>query len=193
MIFFFIVIRSSYTVLALVGLFLASLAEVGCSGGGNGAEGPRQRSAMHAQTQRLPKPTQSTPRSHHRALAMSKAEIAKLSPFAIRHRSGRPPSRLVIHDFRKGFGAIVRPSSGIVVEYADFPYGEPPAASQVTRNGPDEVVLSNEIEGWRRGLPGMRVGGRRELIVPTRLGDASATTVYVIDLLAVRPGGALRR
>jgi peptidylprolyl isomerase len=94
----------------------------------------------------------------------------------------------VVHDLRKGLGATVKPSSRIVVKYTYYPYGEAPPSSQLAWNGPDEVVLANEIEGWQRGLPGMRVGGRRELIVPKRLGDSPSTEVYIVDLLAVHPG-----
>jgi peptidylprolyl isomerase len=53
------------------------------------------------------------------------------------------------------------------------------------------------IEGWDRGLVGMRVGGRRELIVPPALayGDAGAppaigpgeTTTFTVDLIGIRP------
>jgi peptidylprolyl isomerase len=47
--------------------------------------------------------------------------------------------------------------------------------------------------GWESGMPGMRVGGRRELIFPTvpafvppgaQLGD---TLVYVVDLMGITP------
>jgi peptidylprolyl isomerase len=119
---------------------------------------------------------------------MSKAQIRRLPPFAVEPRSGKPPPHLVVRDVRKGFGEEVKPSSGIMVEYTYYPYGEPPPSSQLARNGPDEVVLANEIEGWQRGLPGMRVGGRRELVVPTRLGDSPSTEVYIVDLLGVHPG-----
>lgn len=52
------------------------------------------------------------------------------------------------------------------------------------------------ISGWEQGLIGMRVGGRRELIIPPALGYGKAgtpprvppraTLVFVIDLLAAR-------
>jgi peptidylprolyl isomerase len=50
------------------------------------------------------------------------------------------------------------------------------------------------IEGWERGLIGMRVGGRRELVVPASLAygkkgspptiPPNSTLVFVVDLLA---------
>lgn len=54
------------------------------------------------------------------------------------------------------------------------------------------------LEGLRKGLLGMKAGGRREVIIPPRLAFGSdgappeippnATVVYVVDLLAVKPG-----
>jgi peptidylprolyl isomerase len=53
--------------------------------------------------------------------------------------------------------------------------------------------LSGLIQGWQDGIPGMRVGGRRELVIPPRLayGEngrhalSGKTLIFVIDLLAV--------
>jgi peptidylprolyl isomerase len=41
------------------------------------------------------------------------------------------------------------------------------------------------VEGWEESLRGMRVGGRRELIVPSKLAYGTGTLIYVIDLLKV--------
>ena len=54
--------------------------------------------------------------------------------------------------------------------------------------------LANLIAGWQQGIPGMRVGGRRQLIVPPHLAYGAAgsghqlsgrTLIFVIDLLGV--------
>ncbi len=62
--------------------------------------------------------------------------------------------------------------------------------------GPFELDDGMVIEGWDQGVVGMKVGGRRELIIPPALaygaaGDGhfvpkNATLVCVVDLLAVR-------
>jgi peptidylprolyl isomerase len=55
------------------------------------------------------------------------------------------------------------------------------------------------IPGWDQGVEGMKVGGRRELIIPPDLGygaqgqppdiPPNETLVFVIDLLDVKPAG----
>ena len=65
-----------------------------------------------------------------------------------------------------------------------------------SRSSPFTTVIPGRlIRGWNEGLPGMRVGGRRRLIVPSPLGygdrpagkiPAGATLIFEIELLAVR-------
>jgi peptidylprolyl isomerase len=60
---------------------------------------------------------------------------------------------------------------------------------------PVQFPLSGVIPGWTQGIPGMRVGGRRELIIPSRLAYGPAgkpptippnsALVFVIDLHGV--------
>jgi peptidylprolyl isomerase len=64
--------------------------------------------------------------------------------------------------------------------------------SSWSRGEPATFSLSGVIPGWTRGMIGMQVGGRRELIIPASLaygakGQGSippnAPLVFVIDLL----------
>lgn len=60
---------------------------------------------------------------------------------------------------------------------------------------PVTLALSHTIPGWQQGVPGMRVGGRRELIIPAALAygrqgkplsvPPNAALVFVIDLHAI--------
>ena len=60
---------------------------------------------------------------------------------------------------------------------------------------PVQLPLSGVIPGWQQGIPGMKVGGRRELIIPSNLGygakgsppkiPPNSALVFVIDLHGV--------
>jgi len=104
--------------------------------------------------------------------------------------SGRPPSHLIVRDLRRGSGRAIPRRGGVEIR-TNFV-----AVSYRTRK-PYEVRWSPEgsfdigfgpgieIKGWEKGLPGMRVGGRRELIVPSKLAYGEGALLYVIDLVGV--------
>jgi peptidylprolyl isomerase len=107
---------------------------------------------------------------------------------------GDPPKKLVIKDLKKGDGPVVRRGDTVTVHYVgvDYKTGEQFDASW-DRGEPFPLQLGagQVIPGWERGVAGMRVGGRRELIIPPKLAYGSqgqppaiapnATLVFVID------------
>ena len=105
------------------------------------------------------------------------------------------PTDLVIRDIVVGEGAEAVPGARVTVHYlgVDYATGEQFDASW-DRGENIEFPLSGLIQGWQDGIPGMRVGGRRELVIPPRLayGEngrhrlAGRTLIFVIDLLDVR-------
>jgi len=109
---------------------------------------------------------------------------------------GPEPTELVIRDIEVGTGAEALPGSTVDVHYlgVDFESGEE-FDSSWSRNQSIDFPLNNLIKGWQQGIPGMRVGGRRELICPPHLAYGPAggghrlsgrTLIFVIDLLGVR-------
>jgi FKBP-type peptidyl-prolyl cis-trans isomerase len=110
--------------------------------------------------------------------------------------TGAPPKKLVIKDLIKGKGALAAPGSTVTVNYVGVLYkNSKEFDSSWKRNMPFSTPLSNGavITGWVKGIPGMRVGGRRELIIPANeaYGSASqpgipanSTLVFVVDLLS---------
>lgn len=126
-------------------------------------------------------------------------------PVAIRHKptvtvpKGPPPKHLVIKDLVRGTGAVATKSSTVTVQYVGVLYktGKQFDASWNDGAGqPIQFPLSTGvIKGWTEGIPGMRVGGRRELIIPPDLAygkkgrppkiPPNSTLVFVIDLHAV--------
>jgi peptidylprolyl isomerase len=111
--------------------------------------------------------------------------------------SGAPPKKLVVKDLIKGTGPAATPSSTVNVQYVGELYkgGKQFDASWNDGSGqPVSLPLSGVIKGWQQGIPGMKVGGRRELIIPASLGygataqskiPANSTLVFVIDLHGV--------
>jgi len=107
---------------------------------------------------------------------------------------GPAPAELVITDLIVGDGAEAVPGGRVEVHYVgvDFETGEQFDASW-DRGESITFPLSGLIAGWQEGIPGMRVGGRRQLVIPPALayGESGGhrlsgrTLVFIIDLLDV--------
>jgi peptidylprolyl isomerase len=108
--------------------------------------------------------------------------------------TGPAPADLVIEDIVTGDGGEAKPGATVTVHYlgVDFDSGEE-FDSSWSRGQSITFPLDNLIEGWKRGIPGMKVGGRRKLIVPPELAYGAAgsghrlsgrTLIFVIDLLS---------
>ena len=112
---------------------------------------------------------------------------------------GPPPKNLVVKDLITGTGPAATASSTVDVQYVGVLYngGKQFDASWNDGSGqPTSFSLAGGvIPGWTQGLAGMRVGGRRELIIPPSLGygahgsppkiPPNATLVFVVDLHGV--------
>ena len=109
---------------------------------------------------------------------------------------GDAPTELVITDLVVGDGAEATPGATVDVHYVgvDFETGEE-FDSSWGRGESIQFPLSGLVRGWQEGIPGMKVGGRRQLICPPAWAYGPAggghrlsgrTLVFVIDLLGVR-------
>jgi peptidylprolyl isomerase len=110
---------------------------------------------------------------------------------------GEPPADLEIKDIWEGDGPEAEAGSTVSVHYVGvaFSTGEEFDASW-NRGAPlrFQLGVGQVIPGWDRGVQGMRVGGRRQLIIPPHLayGDRGAgsvikpgeTLIFVCDLVA---------
>jgi peptidylprolyl isomerase len=108
---------------------------------------------------------------------------------------GPAPATLEITDIVVGDGAEAAARSTVNVHYLGVEYdtGEE-FDSSWNRGQSINFPLANLIAGWQQGIPGMKVGGRRKLIVPPALAYGPAggghrlsgkTLIFVIDLLGV--------
>lgn len=108
---------------------------------------------------------------------------------------GPPPEKLVVRELKKGSGKEARTGDEITIQFAGIEFNGKPIDSSWKLGGPFEFTLGTTVAspGWEKGIPGMRVGGRRELIMPWTLthnypaeNRKKEAWVYVIDLLEVR-------
>jgi peptidylprolyl isomerase len=108
---------------------------------------------------------------------------------------GEAPTELVITDIEVGDGADATPGATVDVHYlgVDLESGEE-FDSSWSRGQSINFPLTSLIAGWQQGIPGMKVGGRRQLICPPHLAYGPAggghqlsgrTLIFVIDLLGV--------
>jgi peptidylprolyl isomerase len=112
--------------------------------------------------------------------------------------SGKPPKKLVIKDLIPGTGQAAKAGDPIKVNYigVDFANGKP-FDNSYDRGQPFPFQLGGGqvIPGWDRGLVGMKVGGRRELVIPPSLAygpqgqppviKPNETLVFIVDLLSI--------
>lgn len=109
---------------------------------------------------------------------------------------GPAPTELDIVDIVVGTGAEAVPGARVIVHYVGVEYetGEQ-FDSSWDRGETIEFPLEGLIQGWQEGIPGMKVGGRRQLTIPPEQAYGPAggghrlsgkTLVFIIDLLGVR-------
>jgi peptidylprolyl isomerase len=112
--------------------------------------------------------------------------------------TGPAPSKLVIKELIVGTGPEAKAGQSVTVNYVGVLYkGGKEFDASWKRKEPFVFTLGKGqvISGWDQGVAGMKVGGRRELIIPASLAygangspptiPPNAALVFVIDLLGV--------
>lgn len=103
--------------------------------------------------------------------------------------SAAPPKELVIEDLKSGSGTAVKPGDEITVDYVGVNYKTGQEFEATWDRGEPttfQLGVGEVIQGWERGMKGMKVGGRRELIIPSKLAFERGAVIYVVDLLEVK-------
>jgi peptidylprolyl isomerase len=111
---------------------------------------------------------------------------------------GEPPAELQIEDVVEGDGPAAQAGDQVSVHYVGVAWSTGAEFdSSWDRNEPlpFELGAGMVIPGWDQGVTGMRVGGRRQLVIPPDLayGQQGAgpdigpgeTLIFVVDLLEI--------
>ena len=90
---------------------------------------------------------------------------------------GAPPKKLEIKELEEGSGAEAKAGDEVTVQYVGVDYKNGKEFdSSWSRSEPFSFSLGagEVIPGWDQGVEGMKVGGRRELIIPPELAYGEA-------------------
>ena len=187
----------------LVLLTLAAIAApiVGCgdSTEPSTADKLAQRAEEEAANRPAPEPekpvvaTRTQPTAGEKDLS-SKPQIPK--------SSGQPPKDLVAQDLIVGRGRAAKTGDQVSVQYVGTTFKGNKEFDTSWQNGKPgkpfdfQLGAGNVIQGWDRGVVGMKVGGRRKLIIPANLAygaqgsppkiGPNEALVFEIDLKKIR-------
>lgn len=128
----------------------------------------------------------------------NEAAMSELTKPGIDLPEGDAPTELTTRDLVVGDGPEAKPGRVVQVHYVGVTFESGREFDTSWDRGQTfkfAVGGGKVIKGWDRGVRGMKVGGRREIIVPPRLGygnqspspliPAGSTLVFVVDLLSV--------
>jgi peptidylprolyl isomerase len=108
--------------------------------------------------------------------------------------SGAAPAELTTQDIIVGTGTEVLPTSTLTVHYTLMAWSTGKIIESSWRGQPATFPLAQVVEGWQKGLPGAKAGGRRLLVLPPAMGYGAAgagpigpneTLIFVVDIIGV--------
>jgi peptidylprolyl isomerase len=180
-------VRASRFVSPAAAISLALLA-MGCGSSGSSVDSAIQPAPSDSQVTTAP--TATTPTTPANPALAKKPTIPR--------QNGPAPKALVVRDLVRGTGPAAKAGQTVSVQYVGVLYknGKQFDASW-DRGQPFTFPLGTGmvIPGWDQGVVGMRVGGRRQLVIPPALAYKSvarpgippnSTLVFDIDLLSAQ-------
>ena len=104
---------------------------------------------------------------------------------------------LKIQDLSIGMGQEAKSGDTVAVNYLGTLENGTKFDSSYDRNQPfiTQIGVGQVIKGWDEGIPGMRVGGKRKLIIPPALGygdqaqgpiPANSVLIFEVELVSVK-------
>lgn len=130
-------------------------------------------------------------------LAQTVVSGAKDAKPAVTIPDCQPPATLLTKDVIPGTGAEAKNGTHVTVQYLGVSWStKQEFDASWNRGTPFDLDLPGQvITGWNEGIPGMKVGGRRLLIIPPDKGYGpqgsgpiapNETLVFVVDLLEAK-------
>jgi peptidylprolyl isomerase len=108
--------------------------------------------------------------------------------------TGAAPIELTTKDIIVGSGTEVLPTSTLTVHYTLMAWSSGKIIESSWSGQPATFPLAQVVEGWQKGLPGAKAGGRRLLILPPSMGYGAAgsgpvgpneTLIFAVDIIGV--------
>lgn len=108
--------------------------------------------------------------------------------------SGSAPNAMQTQDLIVGTGDVVLATSTLTVHYVLMAWSTGKVVESSWSGDPATFPLSGVITGWQEGMPGMKTGGRRLLVLPPdkAYGEAGGgaigpneTLIFVVDVIAI--------
>jgi peptidylprolyl isomerase len=175
----------------------ATTIAAGCGSGGSstitvGNENKADQALINSSKAASTTPTSTTPTS-------TTAKTPTSGPLAtepvVKPPAGPAPTKLEVKDLVVGTGPEAKAGESLTVNYVGILFkGGKEFDASWKRHEPFTFTLGNGsvIKGWDQGVAGMKVGGRRELVIPSNLAygakgsgeiPPNAPLVFVVDLL----------
>lgn len=154
---------------ALIVFVVLAMAPVACGGGdsiGSGAANAESRTKPYSAEEVLDRPK-------------PKIEVPSESP----------PKQVVVKDLIPGIGRAAKTGDTLAIHLLGLEYdtgGEVPSSWKPNKPYSVELGSSNMLSAWKTALTGMKIGGRRELIIPSKLAYGKGALIYVFDLVAIK-------
>ena len=108
--------------------------------------------------------------------------------------TGAAPTELTTKDIIVGTGAEVLPTSTLTVHYVLMTWSDGKLIESSWSGEPATFPLAQVVEGWQKGLPGAKEGGRRLLVIPPDMGYGPSgagpikpyeTLIFAVDIIKV--------
>ncbi len=127
------------------------------------------------------------------------AQNLEAEPTVTVEEGAKPPQKLISRELVKGDGAEIASGDQVSVRYTGVSWSTGEKFDASWNNGTEPFTFpigaGQVIPGWDEGVAGMRVGGRRLLIIPPDLGYGAEgrppviaqneTLIFVVDTVAV--------